>query len=243
MQAMRELSDFEIHVAFPRDLTGLRKRLDPEKEHWNRVNVSEVVTGPASQGSCNGHDVPGVLTWMSTKRVNDFEVAVSEVGRLARLYHDSDNIRIELEQVLMTDDGSHPVVLPATRRTPLASDFGAGKLVANTPPFETHFSIVTGRTNDPVRAKTWELIELAESIGLPVHQAVRFAGTGKVIVTTFFEDFREMVAETKRLTPDYRRALAARELTLKVVSERIISCVQPQLQQTARPVTAAGSRK
>jgi hypothetical protein len=134
-------------------------------------------------------------------------------------------------------------MLPATRRTPLASDFIAGKLVVDTPAFETHFSIVTGRPNDPMRAKTRELIELAESIGLPVHQAVRFAGTGKVIVTTFFEDFREMVAETKRLTPGYRHALAARELSLKVVSERIISCVQPQRQPTLRPATAAGSRK
>lgn len=223
-----QLFEFEIHTGFSKRAIGLVDRLPADERHlWKILHVAEVVNGPESMDLFDAHDVPGVLGLMATKRARSTEEALAEVNRVARMYATEPDVRIELEQVVMTIANGSSSSVPATSWTPTPQDFKNGTLIPETPLFEAHFSLKAPRTGDRLPHSTKRLIEIATSAGIPVHQAVRFTTEDQVILTTFFEEYGEMVEATPALTEAFRRALDG-GARLKVVAERIIACLQPR---------------
>lgn len=225
-----QLLDFEIHTGFSRRSVRLFDRLATEgRGVWKVLEVSEVVNGPVSMTLFDAHDVPGNLGLMAIKRVTDQNTALAEVNRVARKYASEPGVRIELEQVLMTVLNGKSSSSPVAAWIPDAEDFEDGILICETPPFEAHFSLEARTTGALIKYSTKTLIDVATSAGIPVHQAVRFSTEDQVILTTFFATYEEMVDSTTDLAASYQSALDHLDgVRLKVVAERIISCVQPR---------------
>lgn len=221
--------DFEIHVGFSLKSSEASRLLKATPTPWTFRSVSEVVIGQASHGCLDAHEVPGVLTTLANRRTRTLESAIAEIERLGQLYRLFPDVRLELEQVLLTQPGvGAQSIQPALPYQPDPSQFQHSLLIQNTPPYEAHF-IIRCPDGQAISYSTHTLVGMAETAGVPLHQAVRFIENERIILTTFFQDDEEAQEHSHRFAERLRGGLSRLDdnLMLTLVVERIILCAQP----------------
>lgn len=220
--------DFEIHVGFSREDIALADRLSTHKSGWSFAYVQEVVVPLLGHGMYDGHDVPGHLGLLATKRRSNYADALGEVDSVAATFKGCTRVRIELEEVLLTHVGSDPgEPLAPIDCSPTASDLVHAALIADTPPFEIHFGVYQ-RDAGPLKLNTAELVQAFEQAEVPIHEAVRFSSKPKITTTTFFPTQAQILAECAPLASRVGRALADTSLYIKIAAERIVLCAKPR---------------
>lgn len=224
------MHDFEIHIGFPTSAAEEFERLGNETgRKWKTSTVAEVVAGSIGRGMLDPHDVPGELLGLATMRCTNLADALVLGDELAAKYQAVPDIRIEIEQVLLTQPpGSERHFESPIGYVACQDDFPHGELIRDTPSFEAHFGIQT-KDGAPIPQSTAALVELAERQGIPVHQAVRFKSKEKVVLTTFFQNNEEMTEWSGIYADKLLGALASeyKQLQLKLVAERIVLCLKP----------------
>lgn len=225
------MKDFEVHVGFAdKDmaLNSIGALNESQQDHWKMLEVSEVIDGAQPDPCLEPHDVPGGLVIMATTRMSDLQSAIAKVDHLAQNYQNSSTVRIELEQVLLTQvrDEVEPLQIPDVYE-PTGADFQYAILLEKTPKFEVHFT-VSNKVKNSISQATSDIVALAHQLGISVDQTVRFfsdAGKEKVIMTVFFDSFEKMNEQFGFLFSGLQKALKKTDenLRLKGVAERIIA--------------------
>jgi hypothetical protein len=219
----------EIHVGFSSKNESLAAMLGVDKRIWSLRHVSEVCIGYAADGCMDIHDVPGCLSVLATFHTRSVDIAVDEIDRLGTIFAGYPDIRIELEQVLLTEyTASTERIRNAIAWTPTPETFEHITLIEQTPKYEAHFS-VRAVDGSNINETTKAIADIATSCHLPIHQVIRFTSRDRIVLTTFFDSYEDARDHTPTLAAELARNLTAvdRDLRLKTIVERIILCGFP----------------
>lgn len=226
------MKDFEVHLGFPRKAEALCLEIaQKDAAPWALKSAMEVLSGTTTQRCADPHGVPGSLGTLATRRFSTPQDAAVVVDQLALRCSSEPDVRIELEEVLLTQlDEDDQLIQEIEMYDPDSSQFDHACLIPDTPPYEAHFGIrrLDGK---PLGMPTGDFLEIARSVDVPVDEIVRFGpAKEKVICTTFFftyDEMRERVQPYGRLLRDALHRFD-RGLHLKLVAERIILCAEPR---------------
>jgi hypothetical protein len=216
--------DFEIHVGFSNQDMRLADQL-PLAMTWVLATVQEVVTPAHGRGMYEGHDVPGPLGLLATARFTTLGSALEGVNEVGRCFRGQGQIRIEVEEVLLTHIGPEPPEIIATPDCVIGHGILTdAELILDSPPFEIHFGLCQEDYDHPLGVTTQAVVE---RLGDDIHEAVRFSSKNKITTTTFYTNLSQMRRSCRPLADRVRTAISDMPLKIKVVAERIVLCAAP----------------
>ncbi len=219
---------FELHIGFPSTQSDVAKNVGGCSPcRWKLTSILPPHNLRPKRFAT--HDVPSGAGIIATVAFDRLDAVVEVVFACADKFASLPWVRIEVEQILIADpaDPDAPSLSTADTALLLALRESMRGRLLDAPPFESHFSVFD---KTPTPDFSLDLVvELVRKIDLPADQALQVKGVNKVILTSFYDTQREALVQTANTARALERELAATapNLSLKVVSERVLFCASP----------------